>query len=146
METGVRRDRRASRGRGSGAGRARPHSQRATNSLPALNRVALGFFETNANGRRVIAHLGDVQAFHTALHIIPGEKVGMYLPVNSGGANGASGQIRTAFFQDFSDQYYPATVSALGHLMMTFALFLYAAAATIALGKTGCCRRACRPD
>ena len=95
-----------------GAGLMRPETARlmhatATNILPQLNRMALGFFETNANGRRVIAHLGDVQAFHTALHIIPGENVGIYLSVNSGGADGASGRIRSAFFQDFMDRYYP---------------------------------------
>ena len=27
--------------------------------LPPLNRMELGFFETNINGREVIAHLGD---------------------------------------------------------------------------------------
>ena len=29
--------------------------------LPPLNRMELGFFETNINGREVIAHLGDTQ-------------------------------------------------------------------------------------
>ena len=95
-----------------GAGLMRPETARlmhatATTSLPALNRMALGFFETNANGRRVIGHLGDLQAFHTSLHIIPDEGVGVYLSVNSGGGEGASGRVRSAFFQDFMDRYYP---------------------------------------
>ncbi|WP_375403599.1 serine hydrolase domain-containing protein [uncultured Sphingomonas sp.] len=95
-----------------GAGLMRPETARlmhrtATMSLPPLNRMALGFFETNANGRRVIGHLGDLQAFHTSLHILPGENVGIYLSVNSGGKEGAAGRVRAAFFQDFMDRYYP---------------------------------------
>ena len=93
-----------------GAGLMRPETAQlmhrtATNILPSLNRMALGFFETNANGRRVIGHLGDLQAFHTALHILPAENVGIYLSVNSGGKEGASSTIRAAFFQDFMDRY-----------------------------------------
>ena len=37
--------------------------------LPPLNRMELGFFETNINGREVIAHLGDTEWFHTSLHL-----------------------------------------------------------------------------
>ena len=37
--------------------------------LPPLNRMELGFFETNINGREVIAHLGDTESFHTSLHL-----------------------------------------------------------------------------
>ena len=95
-----------------GAGLMRPETARlmhanATNILPQLNRMALGWFETNANGKRVIAHLGDVAAFHTALHIIPSDEVGIYLSVNSGGVEGASGKIRAALFGDFMDRYFP---------------------------------------
>ena len=100
-----------------GAGLMRPETARlmhatATNTLPQLNRMALGWFETNANNRRVIAHLGDVAAFHTALHILPAEKSGIYLSVNSGGADGASGKIRAALFSEFMDRYYPAPIQA----------------------------------
>lgn len=95
-----------------GAGLMRPETARlmhatATDILPSLNRMALGFFETNANGRRVIGHLGDLQAFHTALHILPAENVGIYLSVNSSGKGGAAGTIRTALLYDFMDRYYP---------------------------------------
>ena len=95
-----------------GAGLMRPETARlmhatATDVLPALDRMALGFFETNANGRRVIGHLGDVQAFHTALHLLPAERVGIYLSVNSGGERGAAGRIRASLFSDFMDRYYP---------------------------------------
>jgi hypothetical protein len=76
--------------------------------LPPLNRMELGFFETNINGREVIAHLGDTQNFHTSLHLFLKENVGFYVSFNSLGKAGAAGALRGALFDDFSDRYFPA--------------------------------------
>ena len=84
--------------------------------LPPLNRMELGFFETNVNGRDVIAHLGDTEGFHSSLHLYMGEGVGLYLSVNSGGRDGASNTLRSALFQDFSDRYFPTTLPADGRV------------------------------
>ena len=51
--------------------------------LPPLNRMELGFFETNINGREVIGHLGDTDYFHTSLHLFLKENVGFYVSFNS---------------------------------------------------------------
>ncbi len=75
--------------------------------LPPLNRMALGFFETNTNGRQVIAHLGDTQWFHTALHLFIDDGIGLYLSVNSLGKEGAAGPIRSSLFEMFADRYLP---------------------------------------
>lgn len=75
--------------------------------LPPLNRMALGFFETNTNGRQVIAHLGDTQWFHTALHLFVDDGVGLYFSTNSLGKDGAAGPIRGALFEMFADRYLP---------------------------------------
>ena len=75
--------------------------------LPPLNRMELGFFETNINGREVIAHLGDTEYFHTSLHLFLAEGVGFYVSFNSPGKQGAAGGLRTALFQDFADRYLP---------------------------------------
>jgi len=80
--------------------------------LPPLNRMELGFFETNVNGRDVIAHLGDTEGFHTSLHLYMGDGVGLYLSVNGGGRAGASNPLRNALFHDFSDRYFPSTLPA----------------------------------
>lgn len=80
--------------------------------LPPLNRMELGFFETNINGREVIAHLGDTQCFHTSLHLFLKEGVGFYVSFNSPGKEGAVGGLRTALFDDFSDRYFPAAETA----------------------------------
>ncbi|MDB6010443.1 MAG: class beta-lactamase-related serine hydrolase [Gammaproteobacteria bacterium] len=77
--------------------------------LPPLNRMELGFFETNINGREVIAHLGDTEYFHTSLHLFLAEGVGFYVSFNSPGKQGAAGGLRTAVFQAFADRYFPET-------------------------------------
>jgi CubicO group peptidase (beta-lactamase class C family) len=76
--------------------------------LPPLNRMELGFFETNINGLEVIAHLGDTDYFHTSLHLFPKQNVGFYVSFNSLGKEGAAGSLRGALFQDFADRYFPA--------------------------------------
>jgi len=80
--------------------------------LPPLNRMELGFFETNINGREVIAHLGDTQCFHTSLHLFLKEGVGFYVSFNSPGKAGAAGGLRGALFDDFADRYFPAAESS----------------------------------
>ncbi len=89
------------------AATARQMHDTPTNILPPLNRMELGFFETNVNGRQVIAHLGDTQWFHSALHLFMAEKTGIYLSVNSPGREGAAGAVRAALFNDFADRYFP---------------------------------------
>jgi CubicO group peptidase (beta-lactamase class C family) len=75
--------------------------------LPPLNRMELGFFETNINGHEVIAHLGDTETFHTSLHLFLSEGVGFYVSFNSLGKDGAADSLRGALFEDFADRYFP---------------------------------------
>jgi CubicO group peptidase (beta-lactamase class C family) len=82
--------------------------------LPPLNRMELGFFETNVNGREVIAHLGDSNWFHTSLHLFLAEKVGFYVSFNSPGKDGAVQGLRWELFQDFADRYFPAARPVAG--------------------------------
>ncbi len=77
-------------------------------TLPPLNRMELGFFETNINGHEVIGHLGDTDNFHTSLHLFIKDGVGFYVSFNSAGKDGAVQGLRSAMFQDFSDRYFPA--------------------------------------
>ncbi len=95
-----------------GAGLMKPETAKTMHDtpltlLPPLNRMELGFFETNINGRQVIAHLGDTQLFHSALHLFMNEKIGLYLSVNATGAEGSAGPVRKALFEKFADRYLP---------------------------------------
>jgi CubicO group peptidase (beta-lactamase class C family) len=75
--------------------------------IPGLKRMLLGFYESDTNGRRVIAHGGDTQYFHSDLQLYIDDGVGYFISVNSSGKEGASGPLRAAFFRQFSDRYLP---------------------------------------
>jgi CubicO group peptidase (beta-lactamase class C family) len=79
----------------------------AAPGIGPLDRMMLGFFETNINGRRVIAHLGDTQAFHTSLHLFMDENTGLYASFNSGGEQGAVNGVRIGLFEQFANRYFP---------------------------------------
>lgn len=76
--------------------------------VPNLNRMLLGFYETNINGRRAIAHGGDTRYFHSTLHLFIDDGVGLFLSLNSTGKDGAAQPIRAALFDQFADRYLPA--------------------------------------
>ncbi|WP_313536994.1 serine hydrolase domain-containing protein [Sphingomonas sp.] len=78
--------------------------------IPPLNRMELGFFDTDINGRKVIAHLGDTNQMHTSLHLFLAERTGLYVSFNAAGREGAAHVIRGQLFQDFADRYFPATM------------------------------------
>lgn len=80
--------------------------------LPPLNRMELGFFETNINGREVIGHLGDTEFFHTSLHLFMAENVGIYFSFNSAGREAIVQTLRSSLFEDFADRYFPAASPA----------------------------------
>jgi len=84
--------------------------------IPPLSRMELGFFETNLNGREIIGHLGDTEAFHTSLHLFMKDGVGIYMSFNSPGKAGAVGVLRSALFQDFADRYFPNVAPADGRV------------------------------
>ena len=75
--------------------------------IPPLNRMLLGFYETNTNGRRVISHGGDTQYFHSELDLYIDDGVGIFFSFSSTGKEGAVGPLRSAVFRKFSDRYLP---------------------------------------
>jgi len=80
---------------------------RANLPFQGLDGMAHGFYETNINGMRVIAHGGDTVAFHSDLHLFLDKNVGIFMSMNSAGKEGAAGPLRNALFEDFADRYFP---------------------------------------
>ena len=72
---------------------------------PAVNAMALGFYEENRNGRHIIGHGGDLSYFHSDMHLILDEGLGFFVSYNSAG----KGELeeRTALWQKFLDRYFP---------------------------------------
>jgi CubicO group peptidase (beta-lactamase class C family) len=80
------------------------HSQLYTPD-PRLNGgVAYGFFEKTINGQRILWHDGSLITFLSALYLIPGQNVGLFISTNSTSGAAAIG----AFDDAFLDRYYPA--------------------------------------
>jgi CubicO group peptidase (beta-lactamase class C family) len=79
---------------------------------PALNGMALGFYHEDRNGHQVVGHGGDTEVFHSDLHLLLDDGVGLFVSFNSLGKEGAAGTIRTALFHGFMDRYFPAPAAA----------------------------------
>jgi CubicO group peptidase (beta-lactamase class C family) len=72
-----------------------------------LNSWAYGFYEESTNGHRIIGHGGDLQRFHSDLHLILDANTGFFISYNSKG-NGDLGLDRQRLLQMFMDRYFPA--------------------------------------
>jgi len=72
-----------------------------------MNAMALGFYEQNMNGHRVIGHGGDTEAFHSDMLLMPEANVGMFVSYNSAGRPD-HGDARGDLFIKFMDRYFPA--------------------------------------
>jgi len=73
---------------------------------PAANGMALGFYEENRNGLRIIGHGGDLNYFHSDMHLVPSEGLGFFVSYNSLGK--AELDVRTALWDAFLNRYFPA--------------------------------------
>lgn len=83
-------------------------------TFPALNAMATGFYETTRNGHRSIAHNGGTQFFHSDLHLLVDDNVGIFISLNSSGDNEAAAKIHDALFHGFMDRYFPGPGGAQG--------------------------------
>jgi len=82
--------------------------RRAFSNDPRLPSMALGFYEQEFNGVRVIGHGGDTQHFHTEMYLVPDAQVGIFASyIGNGGGRAREGLVR-----GFFDRYFPAKVAA----------------------------------
>jgi CubicO group peptidase (beta-lactamase class C family) len=71
-----------------------------------LSGAAYGFFEQRLQGRRLLIHDGDTDAFHSLLALYPEQGLGLYISANGPYGNSADAarmQLLTAFL----DRYFP---------------------------------------
>jgi CubicO group peptidase (beta-lactamase class C family) len=76
--------------------------------VPGLNAMALGFYQLDRNGRRIVGHGGDIIAFHSNVSLLLDEGVGLFVSFNSAGKDAVTGPLRTALLRGFLDRYFPA--------------------------------------
>ena len=75
-----------------------------------MNAMALGFYEQNMNGHRVISHGGDTELFHSDLFLLLDANVGLFVSYNSLGRPD-HGDARGDLYIKFMDRYFPAAPS-----------------------------------
>jgi CubicO group peptidase (beta-lactamase class C family) len=75
--------------------------------FPDLNGIALGFYQQDINGHRVIAHGGDLNYFHSDLALFIDDHVGLFVSVNAPGKEGMGEMLRVRLINGFADRYFP---------------------------------------
>lgn len=73
---------------------------------PGIPPMAYGFYHEDQNGHVIVGHGGDTLWFHSDLHLILDQHVGLFLSQNSQGKPGTA--IRGPLFKFFMDRYFPA--------------------------------------
>jgi len=69
--------------------------------------LALGWFEEDQNGYRVVGHGGDTNYFHTHLNLYPDDGAGIFVSFNSSSADGATTLgLRSDLMAGFADRYF----------------------------------------
>ncbi len=79
-------------------------------AAPGLNGFDLGFYQEDSHGQRIVGHAGDLDYFHSDLHLMLDAHVGFFISMNSAGNEGGAGVIRAAMFRAFLDRYFPNVV------------------------------------
>jgi CubicO group peptidase (beta-lactamase class C family) len=90
---------------------AQMHTPQRT-AAPGLNGFDLGFYQEDSHGQRIVGHAGDLDYFHTDLHLMLDAHVGFFISMNSAGNEGGAGVIRAAMFRAFLDRYFPDNTPA----------------------------------
>ena len=75
--------------------------------LAGTNGMDLGFYDENRNGLRIVGHAGDTGAFHSDMHLLLDEGIGLFIMLNSTGTAGAADDVRVTIFRSFLDRYFP---------------------------------------
>lgn len=76
---------------------------------PGMNGYCLGVYQENRNGQIIVAHAGDTDVFHSDMHLMPQQHIGIFMSFNSAGTAGAVEKVRTEIFRAFLDRYFPYT-------------------------------------
>ncbi len=79
---------------------------------PPLNGMALGFYHEDQNGHRIVGHGGDTVAFHSDLHLLLDDHIGIFISMNSPGKEGGAQNVRANLLSGFMNRYFPVPAAA----------------------------------
>ncbi|HLS13170.1 MAG TPA: serine hydrolase domain-containing protein, partial [Beutenbergiaceae bacterium] len=90
-----------------------PFGEESLGGLANGNGTALGWWEQDRNGHRIVGHAGDTLAFHAELQLYPEAGTGIYVALNSAGVRSEStSALRAQVMHGFADRYFPDTTEA----------------------------------
>lgn len=77
---------------------------------PAGPGIALGLFEMDGAGPRLLGHTGDIPNFHSGMYLFPQQRIGLYIVQNTE----AGGGMRNTLLKVFAARYFapPAQLAA----------------------------------
>jgi CubicO group peptidase (beta-lactamase class C family) len=78
----------------------------ANTPIPGMPSMALGFYHEDRGGLDIIGHAGDLNFFHSDLHLYLDQGVGLFMSFNSAGKGGAAHVVRERLFDEFTDRYF----------------------------------------
>src|SRR6185312_11970811 len=81
--------------------------------VPEVPGIALGFYHEDRNGHDIVGHGGDTQWFHSDMHLILDENVGLFISLNSAGNESLVTSVRREFFDGIMDRYFPRAPAKL---------------------------------
>lgn len=88
--------------------------QAAFQPTPPLPAMALGFYHEDRNGHPIVGHGGDTQVFHSDLHLILDQNVGLFVSLNSAGHETSPiNNLRSFLLDHFMDRYFPGPEPAV---------------------------------
>jgi len=83
--------------------------QTAFQPAPPLPGMALGFYHEDRNGLNIVGHGGDTIYFHSDLHLILDQNVGLFVSLNSAGNDPSLTESLRPFLLDrFLARYFPS--------------------------------------
>ncbi len=85
----------------------------ANTPIPGMPAMALGFYHEDRDGLNIIGHAGDLNFFHTDLHLFLDKGVGLFMSFNSAGKAGSAHVVRQRLFDGFVERYFPSPPAAL---------------------------------
>ncbi|MEA1672727.1 serine hydrolase domain-containing protein [Nitrospirillum sp. BR 11163] len=79
----------------------------ALQASPVVNGLALGFRREDRNGQAIIGHAGGTILFHSDMHLFLDQDLGIFISMNSAGANDTASRLRQQVLAQFADRYFP---------------------------------------
>lgn len=85
----------------------------ANTPIAGLPSMGLGFYREDREGLAIAGHGGDLENFHSDLHLFLDQNVGLFMSFNSAGKNASAHTVRQRLFEQFTQRYLAVATAPL---------------------------------